>query len=95
VPTIGAVTADSARASGSSAARAGAAAGAGAVAADPYRFLAFLDLDLGDARFLEQLDQFLDLANVHRDSPSSVSLWCGRGQRGAARRASAASSANS
>ena len=32
---------------------------------DADRFLALGDLDLGDARFLEQFDQLLDLANVH------------------------------
>jgi len=36
------------------------------VAADPHRIFAFLDFDFGDARAFEQLDQFFDLANVHR-----------------------------
>jgi hypothetical protein len=35
------------------------------VAADPDRFLAFRDLDFGDARLFEQFDQLLDLADIH------------------------------
>ncbi len=38
---------------------------AGRHAADAHGFLAFLDLDLGDAGLLQQLDEFLDLANIH------------------------------
>ncbi len=34
-------------------------------AADAHRLFALLDLDLGDAGFLQQLDQFLDFSNVH------------------------------
>ena len=41
-------------------------AGPGRVAADAHGFLAFLDLDFGDARFVEQFDQLLDLADIHR-----------------------------
>ena len=32
---------------------------------DADRLFAFLDLDLGDAGLIEQLDQLLDLADVH------------------------------
>ena len=56
---------------------------AGRVPADAHRFLAFLDLDFGDARLLEQLDQFLDLADIHQSLPD-----------GRSRRSSAAASAS-
>jgi len=42
---------------------------AGHHSGDAQGFFAFLDLDLGDARFLEQLDHLLDLANVHQEAP--------------------------
>jgi hypothetical protein len=56
---------------------------AGRHAADAHGLLAFLDLDLGDARFLEQLDQLLDLANIHGPLPkawssAARSFSCGR-----------------
>src|SRR5690606_11775047 len=35
------------------------------VSADPQRILSLGDFDLRDARLLEQLDQFLYLANIH------------------------------
>jgi hypothetical protein len=34
-------------------------------AADAHRFLALVDLDLGDVGFFEQLDELLDLADIH------------------------------
>jgi len=34
-------------------------------ARNAQRLLAFLDFNLRDARFLEQLDHFLDLPNIH------------------------------
>ena len=40
-------------------------AGAGRHAADAHRLLALLDLDLGDARLFEELDQLLYLSDVH------------------------------
>ncbi|MDQ1090826.1 hypothetical protein QE400_000239 [Xanthomonas sacchari] len=30
-----------------------------------HAFLAFLDLDLGEIRFFQQVDQFLDFAEIH------------------------------
>src|SRR5690606_27362587 len=39
------------------------------IAADPHRLLALRNLDLGDAGFLEQLDQLLDLAYIHYFPP--------------------------
>ena len=47
---------------------------AGGHAADTHGFLAFLDLDLGDAGFLEQLDQFLDFANVQCGTPHVINV---------------------
>jgi len=41
----------------------------GGLAGNPHRFLAFFDLDFSDARFLEQLDQFLDFPDVHEPLP--------------------------
>src|SRR5215208_384788 len=39
-------------------------------AADAHAFLPFFDLDLGDAGFLQQLDEFLDFSDIHaRHSP--------------------------
>ena len=43
------------------------------VTADPHGLFAFLDLDLRDAGLLEQLDELLDLANVHRGIPLMIS----------------------
>src|SRR5215469_8436972 len=37
-------------------------------AADTHGLLALLDFDLGDAGFLQQLDQFLDFSYVHAGS---------------------------
>jgi hypothetical protein len=47
---------------------------AGQHARNAQRLLALLDLDLGDARLLEQLDHFFDFSNVHRSAPS-LPLW--------------------
>ena len=41
------------------------------MAADAHRFLALGNLQLRDAGLLQQLDQFLYLANVHPRTPSN------------------------
>ncbi len=48
------------------------------VAADAYRFLALRNLELRDAGLLEQLDQFLYLANIHPRTPSNFVLDVGQ-----------------
>jgi hypothetical protein len=36
------------------------------VTGDPHRVLAFLDFNFSDTRRFEQIDEFFDLANIHR-----------------------------
>ena len=67
----------------------------GRMPADADGLLAFLDLDFGDARLLEQLDQFLDLANVHSGIPRICGLSGVRRAAGRPRYSVAARSASS
>ena len=77
---------------------------AGGHAADAHRFFPFLDLDLRDAGFLQQLDQFFDFSNVHAgNAPPWECLWfstecrgcCGSSQAERASRQAAARTASS
>src|SRR5580658_331530 len=54
------------------------------IAADANRFLALGDFQLRNAGFLQQLDQFLNFANVHPRTPSGI-LMLGGGQAGTCR----------